>query len=90
MMETGYKETASIYHYDEKSPYHGYLNHRDAFYVYRTNSEFRRLIDSGLFRYVDGYFVINDKQYIERNDAGKASFTDYAWANLSECTLQFA
>lgn len=89
MMETGYKEAASIYQYDEESPYHGYLDHRDAFYAYRTSSEFRRLVDSGLFRYVDGYFVINDEQYIERNDEGKLTLTDYAWANLDECTLQF-
>ena len=43
MMETGYKEAASIYQYDKESPYHGYLDQRDAFYAYRTSSEFRRL-----------------------------------------------
>lgn len=89
MMETGYKEAASIYQYDKESPYHGYLDQRDAFYAYRTSSEFRRLVDSDLFRYVDGYFAINDEQYIERNNDGKLTLTDYAWANLSECTLQF-
>ena len=89
MMETGYKEAASIYQYDEESPYHGYLDQRDAFYAYRTSSEFRRLVDSGLFRYVDGYFVINDEQYVERTEDGKLTLTDYAWANLNECTLQF-
>lgn len=89
MIETGYKEAASIYQYDEESPYHGYLDQRDAFYVYRTSSDFRRLVDSGLFRYVDGYFVINDEQYIERNGEGRPTLTDYAWANLNECTLQF-
>lgn len=88
-METGYKEAASIYQYDKESPYHGYSDQRDAFYAYRTSSEFRRLVDSGLFRYVDGYFAINDEQYIERNNDGKLTLTDYAWANLSECTLQF-
>ena len=89
MMETGYKDAAIIYQYDEESPYHGYLDQRDAFYAYRTSSEFRNLVDSGLFRYVDGYFVINDEQYIERNNEGKPTLTDYAWANLNECTLQF-
>lgn len=89
MMETGYKDAAIIYQYDEESPYHGYLDQRDAFYAYRTNSEFRNIVDSGLFRYVDGYFVINDEQYIERNNEGKPTLTDYAWANLNECTLQF-
>ena len=89
MMETGYKDAAIIYQYNEKSPYHEYLDQRDAFYAYRTSNEFRRLVDSGLFQYVDGHFVINDEQYIERNDEGKQTLTDYACANLNECTLQF-
>lgn len=89
MMETGYKDAASIYNYDETSPYHNYLTQSDAFCAYRTNSEFRDLIDSGLFRYVSGYFVINDEQYIERDDNGRYELTDYAWSNLDACTLQF-
>jgi transcriptional regulator with XRE-family HTH domain len=89
MMETGYKDAATIYQYDEASPYHSYLDQRDAFYAYRTNDEFRDLVDSGLFRYVDGHFVINDEKYVERDDNGKFTLTDYAWSNLEECTLQF-
>lgn len=38
---------------------------------------------------MDGYFVINDEQYIERNNEGKPTLTDYAWTNLNEYTLQF-
>ena len=89
MMETGYKEAATIYLYDEESPYHGYVSQSDAFYEYCSNPEFRELVDSGLFRYVDGYFVINDEKYISVDEDGKYSLTDTAWANLSECTLQF-
>ena len=37
---------------------------------------FVMLVDSSLFRCVDGYLVINDKQYIERNDEGKLFLTD--------------
>ena len=47
------------------------------------------MIDTGLFRYVNGHFVINDDKYIEQDDDGKCELTDYAWANLEECTLQF-
>lgn len=83
MMEIGYKDAAIIYQYDEESPYHGYLDQRDAFYAYRTSSKFRNLVDSDLFQYVDGYFVINDEQYIERNNGCKPILTDYAWANLN-------
>lgn len=89
MIETGYKEAASVYQYDNKSGYHSYINAADAFYVYSNYPEFRQLIDSGLFRYVDGYYVINDEKYVERLDDGRYSLTDNAWANLSECTLKF-
>lgn len=30
MMETGYKDAAIIYQYDEESPYHGYLDQHDS------------------------------------------------------------
>lgn len=89
MMETGYKEAASIYQYDRSSDLHSYVERSDAFYEYSANPEFRRLIDSGLFLYIDGYFVINDEKYIVRGDNGALSIADYAWEHLSECTLQF-
>lgn len=90
MMETGYKEAASVYQYNRSSDLHSYVDRNDAFYEYSTNPEFRKLIDSGLFRYVDGYFVINDKKYITHEDSGEYILTDYAWEHLSECTLQFS
>ena len=90
MMETGYREAASVYNYDNVSPYHNYVDQSDAFYIYCSNSKFRKLIDSGLFSYVDGYFVINDKLYIGKNEDGKYTLTDYAWSHLGECTLQFS
>lgn len=48
-----------------------------------------KLIDSDLFKYVDGYYVINDAQFLETDEEGRYSLTDYAWAHLEECTLQF-
>lgn len=90
MIETGYKEAASVYNYDTESLYHNYVGQNDAFYAYCSDSEFRKLIDSGLFRYIDGYFVIDDNLYIEKDAAGKYTLTDYAWSHLTECTLQFS
>lgn len=89
MVETGYKEAASIYQYDRSSDLHSYVDRNDAFYEYSTNPDFRRLIDSGLFLYVDGSFVINDEKYIIQDDNDALSITDYAWEHLAECTLQF-
>lgn len=90
MMETGYKEAASIYNYDSDSPFHNYVSQSDAFYAYCADSEFRKLVDSGLFRYVNGYFAIDDEQFISKDENGTYALTDYAWSHLSECTLQFS
>lgn len=90
MIETGYKEAASVYDYDAESPFHNYVSQSDAFYAYCSDDEFRALVDSGLFRYVDGYFVIDDEQYVDKDEDGKYALTDYAWSHLSECTLQFS
>ena len=89
MMETGYKEAASVYNYDSDSPFHNYVSQSDAFYAYCADSEFRKLVDSGLFRYVNGYFVIDDEQFVGKDENGTYALTDYAWSHLSECTLQF-
>ena len=90
MMETGYKEAASVYNYDSDSPFHNYVSQSDAFYAYCSDSEFRKLVDSGLFRYVNGYFVVDDEQFVRKDDDGAYTLTDYAWSHLSECTLQFS
>ena len=90
MMETGYKEAASVYSYDSDSPFHNYVSQSDAFYAYCSDSEFRDLVDSGLFRYVNGYFVVNDEQFISKDNDGAYALTDYAWSHLSDCTLQFS
>jgi len=90
MMEVGYKEASSIYQYNEKDKRHIYVSKSDAFYEYCANKEFRKLVDSGNFRYVDGYFVINDETFLHLDDNGIYTLTDYAWANLDECALKFA
>ena len=90
MMETGYREAASVYEYDSDSPYHNYVSQSDAFYAYCSDPVFRNLVDSGLFRYINGYFVIDDEQFVTKDDDGAYSLTDYAWSHLAECTLQFS
>lgn len=89
MMETGFTEAASVYNYEDASPYHSYIDTNEAFYEYKSNIEFRKLIDSGRFKYVDGYFVVNDGQFLEEDEEGNLTLSDYAWSHLDECTLQF-
>lgn len=89
MIETGYPEASSVYQHNQKTNLHSYISRDNAFYLYSQNFSFRKLINSGLFIYVDGRFVINDEKYVMQDDDGHNFLTSYAWANLSECTLQF-
>lgn len=89
MIETGYKEAAGIYQYNKTNNFFSYIKPDAAFYIYTTDAEFRRLIESDLFKYVNGYFIINDVQYIQKDEAGQYFLTDFAWANLDQCTLKF-
>lgn len=90
MTETGYLEARMVLNQLEEQDFHSYISLEDVFYEYSNNKDFRRLLDSGQFRYVDGYVIINDDKYIQIDESGKYSLTEYAWDNLSECTLTFS
>lgn len=90
MVETGYEEAAGVYPYGQSPTLYAYISLNDAFHEYIKNPAFRKILDSGLFKYVNGYFVINDKQYIQKDDLNRYSLTDFAWAHLDQCILQFS
>lgn len=90
MIETGFKEATSVYQYNNTSGHHAYLTREDAFHAYSNNSELRKLVDSGLFKYVDGYFVIDTSQYVTKTENNVNCLTNYAWEHLEECTLKFS
>lgn len=89
MTETGYSEARSVLQQINEKDWHSYVSLEDVFYEYSTNDDFRALLDSGRFKYVDGYVVINNENYIQLDASGSATLTDYAWENLGECTLSF-
>ena len=89
MTETGYPEAKSVLQAINEKEWHSYVSLEDVFYEYSTNGDFRKLFDSGRFKYIDGYVVINDEKYITADGTGKATLTEYAWDNLDECTLSF-
>ena len=90
MIETGYKEAAGLQHFQKESDLHSYVSEADAFYEYSNNQDFQNLVDSGSFRYIDGYFVLNANDYVEISENGHYSLTDYAWEHLDDCTLKFS
>ncbi len=91
MTETEFPEAAAaLQHSSDNARHASYLTRENAFYTYSHNNEFRKIVDSEMFKYVEGYYVINDPQYIECDESGNCSLTAYAWLHLSECTLQFS
>jgi transcriptional regulator with XRE-family HTH domain len=89
MVDLGYKEADGVYNFEGFAPYFSSISPRDAFYEYCDNEEFRSVVDSGRFRYVEGYFVINSERFIAKDANGKLVLTEYARDNLDECALQF-
>lgn len=79
MTETGYPEARSVLQAINKKDWHTHVSLKDVFYEYSTNSEFCVLLDSRRFKYVDGYVVINDEKFIQLDENGASTLTDYAW-----------
>jgi hypothetical protein len=58
-------------------------------YEFGRNAAFREILHSGMFRFVEDAFIINDPKYIRIDDEGKARLTPYAIKHQQECTLIF-
>ena len=56
-----------------------------AFELYQSHEFLKAILDTGAFRFVDGYFVINHETYVQNNQ-----LTEYANSHLAECTLDFS
>ena len=53
------------------------------------NETLRKYVSRGLFLYVDGMFVINDKKYVKRYKTGGTRLTGLALRDVSKCCLIF-
>lgn len=64
---------------------------KDFFREYCRNEALRDILSKQQFKYIDGYFVINNPKYITvTSDARKVPIlTEYAREHLEECTLGF-
>jgi Zn-dependent peptidase ImmA (M78 family) len=70
--------------------YASQIPHTDILREYAENESFRSAVESGLFRYVEGRFIINDTKYISKKQGGIYLLTDYAREHLDECALRFS
>ncbi|MBN2795119.1 MAG: ImmA/IrrE family metallo-endopeptidase [Clostridia bacterium] len=103
MIDLGYKEAEGVYTYIDNHYVLNYcfeisalqrgqtytIGAQDALVEYATNLEFRVIVDSGNYIFVDNHFCINDSKYVKFDDLGSPSLTDYALQNMNECCFVF-
>ena len=103
MIDLGYKQAIGVYNYIDEQyvPSHSFdeialknnqtfsISAEDVLYEYAAKPAFRELMDSGRFLYVNAHVCINDPRYIQKNDGGYATLTEYARNHIDECCLIF-
>ncbi|MBB4825012.1 DNA-binding XRE family transcriptional regulator [Sporosarcina luteola] len=103
MIDLGYKQAIGVFNYIDEQyvPGHSFdkvalknnqtfsISAEDVLYEYATKPAFTKLIDSGDFLYVNAHVCINHPKYIEKNDSGFATLTEYARNHIDECCLIF-
>jgi len=103
MIDIGYTEAIGVLEYVDGgyAPSHSYshgaigkdqtytIPMKEGLFQYAVNLEFRQIIDSGNFVYIDGHYCINDPRYITQNENGVLEMTQYAIDNIDECCLVF-
>jgi hypothetical protein len=90
MIELGYPEAMEVYNYDFNCTLlSNEITLADSYAEYETNEDFKTLFDMGLFRNVEGYFVIDTPEYRTESVDGGYTLTQYARENLAESTLNF-
>lgn len=62
---------------------------KEGLFQYAVNKEFRQIIDTGNFIYIDGHYCLNDPNYVTHNEYGVLEMTQYALENIDECCLVF-
>ncbi len=80
---TPHKASAAKYH---QKP----ISLVQAFELYLENDLLKSSLNTGAFRFVDGYFVFNDAKYLQGDINGSQHLTDYGLQHLPECTLDFS
>lgn len=102
MIDLGFKEATGVYNYLDDRYMHNFAFELDAFdngnsytitcndlfFEYCFNEEFKRIINSNRFLYIDNHLCLIDKKYISFTKDGPI-MTDYAYEHMDECCLLF-
>lgn len=77
-----------IHEYDYQAYTHE-IDEYKAFYELCDNADLRMVVQTGFFTYADNHFAINHERCVTIGDDGIPHLTDFAWANITKCTLKF-
>lgn len=66
------------------------IPYADLLKAYCFDREFKKLIDTGSFVFVDRHLILNDERYIMRNQDGDAVLSEYALSHMDECCVVFS
>ena len=61
----------------------------DGIREYVRNPEFRKIIDTGLYAYVEGHYCLDDPDFIRTDQFGFRHLTPHARVNMDKCCLAF-
>lgn len=65
------------------------IDEADGVREFMRNPEFRKLINTGRYLYVEGHYCRNDIKYLYRDQHGSDHLTPYAREHMDECCLVF-
>lgn len=100
MIDLGYTEAIGVLNYKATGYIQSYVTKgpdkdltydvepTDIAFSFATDPEFRRMMESGRYVYVDHHLCVNDPKYIE-SLYGIAFMTPYARQHMDECCLTF-
>ena len=61
----------------------------DSLRLQQANKNFRNVVNSGKFVYVDGHYVLDNSNYVVKRLDGTLALTGYAKKHVDECCLRF-
>ena len=62
---------------------------KDALDEYLQDGDFRELLQTGSFTYIENCFVLDKPEHISHNGENSPSLTNYARLNIEECAFHF-
>lgn len=103
LLDLGYTKAEGAYPYVDGRYVQGYsfesgtlqknqtftIPYSDLFKAYCFDKEFKKLVDSNCFVFVDRHLVLNNERYVAYDQAGNVILSKYALSHMDECCVIF-